>query len=42
MANPAQETIEQGFAQDKQDYWAMREELLTLRGVRQGRQLTQG
>jgi len=28
MTTPASESIEQGFAQDKKDYWAMREELL--------------
>lgn len=28
MASTAYDSVEQGFAQDKQDYWAMREELL--------------
>ena len=28
MASPANDAVEQGFARDKQDYWAMREELL--------------
>lgn len=28
MSHPTQETVEQGFARDKRDYWAMREDLL--------------
>jgi hypothetical protein len=28
MTSPASDAVEQGFARDKQDYWAMREELL--------------
>jgi hypothetical protein len=28
MTSPANDAVEQGFARDKRDYWAMREELL--------------
>lgn len=28
MISPANDSVEQGFARDKRDYWAMREELL--------------